>query len=622
MFTIRKFWLVVVIHSIFLIPTVYTLLPTEVIAQITFERTYGGPSADYGNFVQQTSDGGYIITGYTYSFGAGGTDVYLLKTNFLGDTLWTKTYGGTASDVGFSVQQTSEGGYIIVGETFSFGSGAWDVYLIKTDSFGDTRWTRTYGGNDVDVGFSVQQTSEGGYIIAGYTSSFGITRDDVYLLKINPFGDTLWTKAYGGTLNDGGYSVQEISGGGFIIVGFTYSYGAGSYDVYLIKTDSLGDTTWTRTYGGTSGDHGSSIQETSDKGFIIAGFTQSFGAGGLDVYLIKADSFGNTLWTKTYGGIEWDEGRSVHKMSDEGFIIIGYTDSFGTGGDVYLIKTDSLGETLWTRTFGGTNFDEGLSVQETSDGEYILAGWTQSFGAGGSDAYLIKTDSFGDTLWTKTFGGTDNDFSSSVQETSDGGYVIVGWTFSFGAGSADVHLIKTDSIGDTLWTKTYGGIDGDVGWSGQQTSDGGFIVTGVTGSFGSGGGDVYLVKTDSLGNVMAGVEEERSESGVQIAEFGVTQNQPNPFHHSTVIRYQIPLPPLTKGDRGGFKIPVSLAIYDITGRLVETLVHGMQEPGVYQLPIASNQLPGSGIYFYRLTTRFGHNDSSPYTITKKMTLIR
>jgi uncharacterized membrane protein YphA (DoxX/SURF4 family) len=375
---------------------VVVLVPVAALAQISFERTYGGPDWDGGWSVGETGDGGYIIAGWTGSFGAGSYDVYLIKTDSGGDTVWTRTYGGPSEDEAYSVGETSDGGYIIAGETHSFGAGSYDVYLIKTDSGGDTVWTRTYGGPDHDSGCSVRETSDGGYIIAGLTGSFG----------------------------------------------------AGASDVYLIKTDSGGDTVWTRTYGGPDSDSGRSVRERSDGGYIIAGLTGSFGAGYSDVYLIKTDSGGDTVWTRTYGGPDSDQGRSVGERSDGGYIIAGLTESFGAGSwDVYLIKTDSGGDTVWTRTYGGPSEDEAYSVGETSDGGYIIAGWTRSFGAGSWDFYLIKTDSGGDTVWTRTYGGPSGDEAYSVGETSDGGYIIAGWTESFGAGYWDVYLIKTDADG-------------------------------------------------------------------------------------------------------------------------------------------------------------------------------
>ncbi len=359
-------------------------------------KTYGGTSGDYGESVQECASGGFIITGMTYSFGTGSCDVYFIRTNANGDTLWTKTYGGTSSEWGSSVQECAGGDFIIVGETKSFGTGNYDVYLIRTNADGDTLWTKTYGGTDYDYGYSVQECAGGGFIIAGETSSFGADSSDVYLIRTNTDGDTLWTKTYGGTGDDYGSSVQECAGGGFIIAGQTRSFGAGSRDVYLIRTDANGAPLWTKTYGGTSDDYGSSVQECAGGGFIIAGITYSFGAGSFDIYLIRTDADGDTLWTRTYGGTSYDKGKSVQECADRGFIIAGYTTSFGAGGyDVYLIKTDANGALLWTRTYGGTGDDYGYSVQECAGGGFIIAGKTISFGDGSMDVYLIRISETG-----------------------------------------------------------------------------------------------------------------------------------------------------------------------------------------------------------------------------------
>jgi hypothetical protein len=373
------------------------LLPSILTAQITFQRTYGGTADEGAQSAVQTTDGGYVITGYTDSYGTSDTSVYLVKTDAAGGALWTKTYGGPGYESGHSVQQTTDGGYIIVGETESFGTGLYDIWLIKTDAAGDTMWTRTYGGVEYELGYSVRQTIDGGYIISG----------------------------------------------------FTYSFGAGLADVYLIKADASGDTTWTRTYGGADNDYGSSVRQTTDGGYIIAGRTWSFGAGPNDLWLIKTDTAGDTMWTKTYGGTDFDWGSSVQQTTDGGYAVAGWTRSFGTGEeDVWLIKADARGDTMWTRTYGGPNWDCSWSVQQTTDGGYIVAGYTSSFGVGGADFYLIRTDAHGDTLWTRTFGGAMSDFAHSVQQTADGGYIIAGSTESYGAGSADAWLIKTDADGN------------------------------------------------------------------------------------------------------------------------------------------------------------------------------
>ena len=211
------------------------------------------------------------------------------------DTSWTRKFGG---GMGRSVQQTSDGGYIITGSTKFLSAGDNDLWLIKTDSLGNILWTKTYGGSESDVGYSIQQTTDGGYIITGITQSFGAGENDIWLIKTNNSGDTLWTKTIGGSNNDVGNSVQQTNDGGYIIAGSMYSSVNNGYDVWLIKTDSLGDTLWTKTYGGGEFDFGYSTQQTEDGGYIITGNTYSYGFGDLNVWLIKTNDSGDTLWTK------------------------------------------------------------------------------------------------------------------------------------------------------------------------------------------------------------------------------------------------------------------------------------------------------------------------------------
>ncbi|MCK4233126.1 hypothetical protein KAX75_01755 [candidate division WOR-3 bacterium] len=359
------------------------------------------------------------------------------------EVIWEKVFGGTNSDWGKFAQETSDGGYIVVGKTWSYGSEG-DIYLIKTNPSGDTIWTRTYGGGREDVGYSVRETVDGGYIITGYTYSFGAGDTDVYLIRTNINGDTIWTRTYGGESTDKGREVLKTSDGGYIIIGDTKSFGLGLYsDVYLIKIDDNGDIVWEKVYGGNGIDVGWSIVQSVSGDFVIAGYSNSFGNGDLDVYLIKVNENGDTVWTKTYGKDDADFGFSIQETYKGEYIISGGTCST-TEGDMnfYLIKTDENGDTLWTKSFGGTNYDISYSIIETARRSYILAGNTESFGAGYNDIYLIETDTNGNVMWEETYGGMGVDVCNSIEEVSDGGYILIGSTVSYGAGVWDVYLIK------------------------------------------------------------------------------------------------------------------------------------------------------------------------------------
>jgi hypothetical protein len=368
-----------------------------------------------------------------------------------GDTLWTRTYGGSSDDKAMSVEQTTDGGYIAAGLTYSFGAGSADLYLVKMDAFGDTLWTRVYGGVGFDYALGIQETDDGGYVVAAGTSSFGAGDMDFYLIKTDASGDTLWCRTYGGSDPDVAFSVDQTIDGGYIFAGYSMSFGAGDMDFYLIKTDASGDSLWSRTYGGSGSDWGLSVQQTADGGYIVAGRTDSFGAGSNDLYLVKADAAGDTLWTRTYGATGSENAYSVQQTTDEGYIVGGLTNSFGSGGfDFFLVKTDVSGDTVWTTTYGGSNDDFGTSVWETTDGGYILAGYTNSFGAGGQDFYLVKTDEDGQALWTRTYGGGQDDAAYSIQQTPDEGYIVAGLTYSSGAGEADFYLVRVPKISLTL----------------------------------------------------------------------------------------------------------------------------------------------------------------------------
>jgi hypothetical protein len=501
--------------------------------------------------------------------------VFISEISFAQIT-FQKTYGEiTASDHGRSVHQTSDGGYIIGGNTGTISTSI-DAYLIKTNDQGDTLWTKRIGGNDVEFCNSVQQTTDGGYIITGQTQSFGAGLFDVYLIKTDVAGNVLWTKTFGGIYFNGSYSTEQTTDGGFIIAGYTNSFGAG-HDVYLIKTDTNGDTLWTKTFGGTGNDVGMSVQQTSDGGYIVTGYTENPGADSADVYLIKIDPNGDALWTKTYSGPGDDVGYSVLQSTDGGYIITGITNSFGAGlYDIYLIKTDANGDSLWIKTFGGTGYDYSFCVQQTIDGGYLIAGYTNSFGAGSIDAYLIKTDSNGDTLWAKTYGGIDADDAESVQQTSDGGYIITGYSRSFSSVHDDVYLIKTDSFGNSGCNQASAPFITNTSSfqvSGTPTivTSPATIVTAPTTLLGSGGTVTTLCMSVGLSPLSLG-------EGPGVRFF------PNPFHSSTTLTVNHNL----------FNDNLTLSIFNVEGKILR-----QQKVTSRQTTIERNGL-ADGLYFYKL----------------------
>jgi hypothetical protein len=401
-----------------------------------------------------------------------------------------KAIGGENPSWGHSLIQTSDGGYAIAGYTYSFSAGGRDVYVIKLDANGNLQWTKTIGGPSDDWGFSLIQTSDGDYAIAGYTESFGAGEDDVYVVKLDANGNLQWTKTIGGPKDEEGYSLIQTSDGGYAIAGTTQSFGAGEADVYVVKLDANGNLQWTKTIGGPSNDESLSLIQTSDGGYAIAGTTQSFGAGEADVYVVKLDANGNLQWTKTIGGENIYSGSSLIQTSDGGYAIAGTTTSFGAGeADVYVVKLDANGNLQWTKTIGGPSNDESLSLIQTSDGGYAIAGTTQSFGAGDRDVYVVKLDAKGNLQWTKNIGGPSDDWGFSLIQTSDGGYAIAGHTFSFGAGEWNVYVVKLDRNGDACCAVSQTSQVGSGGTLGSPTPSigSGGTLTSPTPSTSSGG---------------------------------------------------------------------------------------------------------------------------------------
>jgi hypothetical protein len=349
-------------------------------AQNTWIKTYGGYHTEEGFDVQQTADGGYIIVGTTCSYGQGYSSVYLIKTDTKGDTDWTKTFGGSKSDGGFGVQQTNDQGYIVTGYIRA-DNPIRSIYLIKTNINGDTLWTRLHCGDIAAIGRSVEQTLDGGYVVAGYSQLGGV------LIKTDIIGDTLWTRVFNDTILYRAYDVQQTVDGGYILTGERKGLAA------LVKTDPLGRIEWTNYFGAKRLDRGYSVRQTTDGGYIVTGI--QYIPGGHEsasrVFLIKTDASGDTLWTRKLGD-GYSAGNCVRQTEDEGYIITGYIIGEYGVWYIYLMKTDHQGQPIWTKIF-----DEGVghAVRQTSDSGYVITGYTSISGKG-DEVILIKTDSNGD----------------------------------------------------------------------------------------------------------------------------------------------------------------------------------------------------------------------------------
>ncbi len=364
---------------------------------------------------------------------------------------WTRTYGGEADDGGYCVRQTSDGDYIVSGYSYSSNS----LWILKTDEYGDTLWTRDSVDWRIGIGYSVAETSDGGWIVTGYVAPFRDGKHHLYLIKLDSDGQVLWTRGDWEWINEPvggvGYSVQETSDGGYIIAGATSPWFGEIEDLWLIKTDSEGDTLWTRIYGGEGPDCGCSVREASDGGYIVAGYTST----DWSLWLLRTDENGDIVWTSGLEGWWYGKGYSVTETSDGGWIVTGYVEPFDDAKHHLIVaRMDSDGDTLWTRMeqgwFPNGAGGVGRCIQETSDGNFILIGYTSEWIGDTNDLFLVKLNPAGDTLWSRIYGGEDEDAGYSVDQTSDGGYIIAGETKSFGAGNYDLWLLKTDSLGDTL----------------------------------------------------------------------------------------------------------------------------------------------------------------------------
>jgi hypothetical protein len=537
------------------------VISADALSQNHFELSVGGPSHDYAESIIQTSDGGYAIAGYTFNFGAFDYDFYIVKLNANAVIQWSRTIGGLTREQAYKIIQTNDGGYAIAGHTYPFGQGSdEDMYIVKLDSNGEFQWHRTFGAiegqeRNRDFAYSIIQTNDGGYALAGYTWRFPL-----YL------------------------------------------------HIYFVKLDENGNYQWSRAIGGTSVDIARSLIQTSDGSYIIAGYSRTSNVDNF--YIVKLNEQGSFQWNTAVGGPLDERAYSIIQSSDGGFVLAGETLSFSFGGayqNMYIVKLDTTGTLQWTRVVGGSRSDRAYDIIQAPDGGYIAAGHTAShFSQSANRVYIVKLNSAGEFLMSKTVGGDWSESASSITQTTDGGFATAGFTLSYGTTPSvpDMYVLKFDSSGYTCDNSTP---------FGSQTSTGGnsftpnpiifapvTIITEPTVIINSGGNVTSNCTVLGIENPHGGIP----------SSFELNQNYPNPFNPSTVISYSLPV-----------NSDVTLKVFDILGKEVAVLFSGNQNAGEYNVEWNANEF-SSGVYFYELRSRQTGSLSEEFKSVKRMLLIK
>jgi hypothetical protein len=394
----------------------------------------------------------------------------------------------------------------------SYAESDTEVYLSRPVTGAAEEWAVTYGGINDDRATSIQQTADGNYIVSGDTSSFGAGGIDFWVMRLDSSGDVLWEKSYGGAGGDYGATIQPLDAGGYVVCGRTESFGAGGGDIWALKLDENGDIVWEKTFGGSAADSVASIDEVSPGGgYVMAGRTESFGAGVKgDAWALGLDSDGNVEWQRKYGTVGGGEGAAcIRQVGSGGFVGAGYTYSFGAGnGDFWVFNLSTGGGIIWEKTYGGTDIDRANDIQPTPGGGSIVVGDSYSFevsGGAGYDVWVLKLDWLGNIEWQKAYGTAAWDYAHSVDVTWDGGYVVAGTTAPPGATAArDAWVMKLDADGNIVSQNIFRGPDflsNDALVSIDRALDGGFIVGGSTEFVGVGGGDLWLLKLNENGEI-------------------------------------------------------------------------------------------------------------------------
>ncbi|MFH1196335.1 MAG: DJ-1/PfpI family protein [bacterium] len=450
--------------------------------------------------------------------------------------------------------------------------------------------SKTYGGTFSDGGRAVCETEDGGFVIAGYTLSQGQGYADVLIIKTDADGNQLWTKTFGGAGSDYANSITECDDGGFVVAGFTTSFGAGDDDVYLIKTDANGNEIWQKYYGGTGSEQANKIIETSTGNYLIAGFTESFGKGQDDVYIIYTDSNGDTLWTKTKGDDKSQFAKDIIETNDGNFLIVGSTGVFNSQGwgnrDVYLFEMDDAGNCNFTKNYGESSYQNwGNSICPADEGNYMIVGDADITSQNLYDVYVMKTTPNETMKWNKRFGeGTFYDYGASVLKRDDDNYIVCGTTKSASTNN-NIYVLGINGSGNVIKKQIIKDSKSEWASEGILTKDKKFVViTGHTNSIGAGAFDVLFIKIP-IELLLTGIQDSDSPE----LNFKLMQNYPNPFNPNTNIVFS-----LSAGDF------ISLNVYDSLGRIVRNILNEYMPAGEHRVNFDASYLV-SGVYFYKLS---------------------
>ncbi|HRH65389.1 MAG TPA: T9SS type A sorting domain-containing protein [Bacteroidia bacterium] len=450
----------------FILPAIFSFIlfsVNAVDAQYAFQRLIGGSSQERGQALFQTLDGGYLYNGATLSYGSGSADGFFVKTNSQGLLEWAKAYGTVSFDNSEFAIQAHDGSLLGVGRTFYPSGLASDVLLFKTDSSGNLLWSKTYGGGSNEGVAYMIETGDHGYALVGATQSTGAGSDDILFIRTDENGDTLFTRTYGTVESEVGIAIQEAPDGSFVICGKQTIIAGGLpfADAVLMRTDASGNLVWANLYGDTLWEELESVRIAADGDLVSCGSITSFGAGKYDILCMRTDSLGNVDWAKTYGGAETDASYGVLANADDTYTLSGYTNSLGYGHEVrgddstniFLMKINSLGDTLWTRTYGDGLQDEAYRNSAASDGGYLVSGFTTNYAFQDSaQMILIKTDSLG-------FTGCHEYTSYPVVSTAPLSARSVSFAQSAGLIPATIALtelsVNTNDEDACLYTETY-----------------------------------------------------------------------------------------------------------------------------------------------------------------------